>query len=62
MCISSSFYDKEIEWYNRKIPRVSRFYVKHNTLININCNRQKFDRLIGSKLFDNISRYHLKEY
>ena len=62
MCISSSFYDKELDWYNRKIPRVNRFYNKYHILDNINSNRQKFDRLISTKLFDNISRYHLKEY
>ena len=63
MCISSSFYDKESDWYrNMKTPMVNRFYNKYRILSNINSNRQKFDRLISTKLFDNISRYHLKEY
>lgn len=62
MCISSSFYDKELDWYNRKIPRVNRFYNKYHILSNINSNRQKDVTLIGNKSINNISIYHLKDY
>lgn len=63
MCISSSFYDKESDWYSSmKAPRVNMFYLKYHTLINIKSNRQKNTTLIGDKSFNNISIYHLKEY
>ena len=63
MCISSSFYDKEIECYrNMKTPRVNRFYNKYHILDNINSNRQKHATLISNKSVINISIYHLKDY
>lgn len=63
MCISSSFYDKESDWYrNMKTPRVNRFYNKYHILSNINSNRQKHVTLIGNKSINNISIYHLKDY